>query len=98
MVMPTSDKACRPPKRLETPLTWSTALLMVLVSLWRLLGRNGGGGGPCRGGRGLAVLGRRPQAARTREHHADHGQRDQQLAQDRGIEAATGDLLQRAGH
>jgi hypothetical protein len=41
-------------------------------------------------GRGLAVLGRRPQAARTRQHHADHRQRDQQLAQDRRVEAAAG--------
>ncbi len=43
------------------------------------------------------MLGRRPQAARTQQHHDDHGQRDQQLAQDGRIQPAVRHGLQRAG-
>ena len=34
------------------------------------------------------MLGRRPQAARAGEHDGDHRQRDHQLAQDGGVDAA----------
>jgi hypothetical protein len=44
---------------------------------------------------GLAVLASRPQAARPQQHDDDHGQGDQQLAQDGGVDAATGQVLQR---
>jgi hypothetical protein len=37
-------------------------------------------------------------AARTHQHHDDHGQRNQQLAQDGGIEPAVGHGLQRPSH
>ena len=33
------------------------------------------------------MLGRGPQAARAHQHHDDHGQCDQQLAQDGGVQA-----------
>ena len=44
------------------------------------------------------MVGRRPQAARPGQHDGDHGQRNQQLAQDGGVEAAAGHGLQRPGH
>ena len=47
---------------------------------------------------GLAVVRRGPQATRPQQHHADHRQRDQQLAQNRRIEPATAHGLQRPGH
>ena len=41
---------------------------------------------------------RGPQAAGAQQHDRDHGQRDQQLAQDGGVQATAGHGLQRAGH
>ncbi|KAI1697405.1 hypothetical protein Ddc_19713 [Ditylenchus destructor] len=68
--------------------------------LLRRSGRLGGGLGGFAFGRlrpRLAVLGRRPQTARTHQHDHDHRQRDQQLTQDGGVQTAVGHLLQRPG-
>src|SRR5436305_13929504 len=122
--MPTSESACSPPKRFETPPTLRTVSLLpprtsrasrtALASLMlpprAAMGVGDRAGRLVRvlrdrgvvvrrwterrlGNRLLAVLWRRPEAARPRQHDADHRDRDQQLAQDRGIEPAVRHLL-----
>src|SRR6516164_1994908 len=82
--MPTSDRACTPPKRLDAPLTLRTMLSWVVMfefSSLRLLWGH------------LAVFRRRPQAARANQHDGDQREGDEQLAQDGRVDAAAGDAL-----